>query len=57
MERLSGKVSVVTGAGMGLGKAYAIGLAKEGASVVVNDVVPEAANKTVEEIKALGARL
>lgn len=56
MEKLKDKVAIVTGAGMGLGKAYAIGMAKEGASIVVNDVVSEVANKTVEEIKRWGGR-
>jgi NAD(P)-dependent dehydrogenase (short-subunit alcohol dehydrogenase family) len=56
MGKLDGKAGIITGAGGGLGRAYAKGMAKEGASVVVNDVVPEAANKVVEEIKAAGGK-
>ncbi|MEV0381304.1 SDR family NAD(P)-dependent oxidoreductase [Nonomuraea sp. NPDC050643] len=53
---LSGKVAVVTGAGRGLGRAYAEALASSGAAVVVNDVNAEAAAGTVGAITAAGGR-
>ena len=36
--RFDGRVAVITGAGNGLGKAYAIELAKRGCAVVINDL-------------------
>ncbi len=36
--RLKDKVAIVTGGGVGIGKAYAQGLAKEGAKVIVADI-------------------
>lgn len=56
------KVAIVTGAGGGLGKAYALELAKRGAKVVVNDLggsrdgmgTSDAAAQVVEEIEAAG---
>lgn len=52
--RLQNKVAVITGAASGMGKAIAILYAKEGAKVVVSDLNADAANATVEEIKANG---
>jgi NAD(P)-dependent dehydrogenase (short-subunit alcohol dehydrogenase family) len=54
---LSGLVAVVTGAAAGLGRAEAIGLARAGATVVVNDIAP-ALDKTdvLAEIAAVGSK-
>ena len=55
MSKLAGKVALVTGAGRGIGRAIAVKLASEGASVVVNDLDQEPASETVAEVEALGA--
>ena len=53
---LDGKVAIVTGSGRGLGLAYAQELARQGASVVVNDVDADTAAEAVASIEAAGGR-
>jgi NAD(P)-dependent dehydrogenase (short-subunit alcohol dehydrogenase family) len=50
MKRVKGKVALVTGGGLGLGRATAMLLAREGAKVVVTDVKEEAGHATVDQI-------
>jgi len=51
---LSGRVAVVTGAGRGIGAAYASALASRGASVVVADIDGEAATACAKQLSAEG---
>jgi len=52
--RLQGKVSVVTGAGSGIGRAIATRFAKEGAKVAINDINASAGESLVAHIEAAG---
>jgi NAD(P)-dependent dehydrogenase (short-subunit alcohol dehydrogenase family) len=54
MDRLNGKVAIVTGGGGGIGGATARALAREGASVLVVDVNEEAAAAVAEGIRDAG---
>jgi 3-oxoacyl-[acyl-carrier protein] reductase len=54
MSKLTGKVAVVTGSGRGIGRAIAIRYAREGAKVVVTDIIGENAEAVAGEIKAEG---
>jgi NAD(P)-dependent dehydrogenase (short-subunit alcohol dehydrogenase family) len=64
-QKLEGKVAVITGAGRGLGRAYALRLARLGADIVVNDIDLHShrqfseqisADTVVEEVEALQRR-
>lgn len=55
MTKLNGKTAFVTGSGRGIGRAVALKLASEGASIVVNDLDAEPANEVVAAIKAAGS--
>ena len=55
-EELAGRTAIVTGAGRGIGRAVAMRLAAAGASVVVNDLVAEAAQDVAEQLNSAGGR-
>jgi 3-oxoacyl-[acyl-carrier protein] reductase len=52
--RLSGKVSIITGAGQGIGRATAVRFAAEGAKVAVCDINTATVEETVAEVRAAG---
>jgi NAD(P)-dependent dehydrogenase (short-subunit alcohol dehydrogenase family) len=56
MKRLEQRIAIVTGAGQGIGRAIALGFAREGARVAIADVNEESANTVKNEIEASGER-
>ena len=54
--RLKDKVAIVTGGGQGIGKAIALGLAAEGAAVVIGQRHADRAEAVAKEIEASGGK-
>lgn len=56
MHDLSGKVAVVTGAGSGLGREFAVAAAARGMSVVLADVQEDALAGTLSQVERMGVQ-
>jgi 3(or 17)beta-hydroxysteroid dehydrogenase len=56
MSELDGRTALISGAGRGIGAATALRLAKEGARVIVSDILEDVGQRTTREIKATGAK-
>ena len=54
--RLKDKVAIITGAGQGIGRAYAQRFAREGATVVVAEINEDIGRRTAQEVAAAGAQ-
>ena len=56
MQKITGKVALVTGGGQGIGRAIALRLASDGADVAVADLDREKAGAVADEVRALGRK-
>jgi NAD(P)-dependent dehydrogenase (short-subunit alcohol dehydrogenase family) len=56
MQICEGRSVIITGAGAGLGRAYALAFAAEGARVLINDIRQEAAEAVAGEVRELGGQ-
>ncbi len=54
MGKLDGRVAIVTGGGRGLGKAFSIGLAAEGASIMAATNETAGLDETIQEVRQMG---
>jgi len=56
MEDLAGKVSIVTGGAMGIGREIALRLARDGSDIAVVDIEKEGGQETVEKVRSMGRK-
>lgn len=56
MHDLLGKISIVTGSAMGIGKEIALRLARDGSDIVVVDIEKQLAHKVLQEIQLMGRK-
>lgn len=57
MGRLDGKTALVTGGARGLGRGIVLELAKEGADIVIADLLADVAEQTATEVQQLGRQV
>ena len=56
-KRFEGKIVLVTGAAIGIGRTTALNYAAEGATVVVSDITEDELNKTAQNISAVNGKV
>ena len=56
MEDLKGKISIVTGSAMGIGKEIALRLARDGSDIVIGDIEEEMGKRTMTMIQSMGRK-
>src|SRR4030066_967185 len=54
--KFKGKISIVTGAAKGIGKATSINLGKEGCFVILTDIDTKNLNRTFKDLKSMGIK-
>ncbi|MBI2088485.1 MAG: SDR family oxidoreductase [Deltaproteobacteria bacterium] len=56
MKRLEGRVAIITGSGQGIGKAIALGMAREGAAVVIAEIGEANGLQVKSDVEGLGGK-